>query len=160
MHGSITWQWSRFAELAPGDLYALLAARGEVFVVEQRCAYLDADGIDPHAWHLLGWAQSGEQRLLAAYLRLIEPGRKFAEPSLGRVLTTPAFRRRGVGRAVMREGLRQAAALYPGCAVRISAQRYLERFYADFGFRVVSEPYDEDGIVHVDMLRPADSVRG
>jgi ElaA protein len=93
-------------------------------------------------------------------LRLIEPGRKFAEPSLGRVLTTPAFRGRGVGRVLMREGLRQAAALYPGCAVRLSAQRYLERFYAGFGFRVVSEPYDEDGIAHVDMLRLADSARG
>jgi ElaA protein len=160
MHAPIAWQWSRFADLATGDLYALLAARGEVFVVEQRCAYLDADGIDPHAWHLLGWTESDEQRPLAAYLRLIEPGRKFAEPSLGRVLTTPAFRGRGIGRVLMREGLQQAAALYPGCAVRLSAQRYLERFYAGFGFRVASDPYDEDGIAHVDMLRPADSTRG
>jgi ElaA protein len=160
MHVSVAWQWSRFAELVPGDLYALLAARGEVFVVEQRCIYLDADGIDPHAWHLLGWAESGAPRSLAAYLRLIEPGRKFAEASVGRVLTTPAFRGLGVGRVLMREGLRQAATLYPGRAVRISAQRYLERFYAEFGFRVVSEPYDEDGIEHVDMRRPADAVRG
>jgi ElaA protein len=158
MHPSIDWQWSRFADLVPGALYALLAARAEVFVVEQRCAYLDADGIDRHAWHLLGWAGSGGQRPLAAYLRLIEPGRKFAEPSLGRVLTTSAFRGRGIGRVLMREGLRQAAVLYAGCAVRISAQRYLERFYADFGFRIVSDPYDEDGIEHVDMLRPADPV--
>jgi ElaA protein len=158
MHESLAWQWNRFADLAPDDLYALLVARGVVFVVEQRCAYLDADGMDPHASHLLGWLRSGEERVLAAYLRLIEPGRKFAEPSLGRVLTAPAFRGRGFGRMLMHEGLRQAATLYPGCAVRISAQRYLERFYGEFGFRVVSEPYDEDGIEHIDMLRQPDAL--
>ena len=158
MQESFAWQWNRFAELAPGDLYAALAARGEVFVVEQRCAYRDADGVDAHAWHLLGWAGSSERRALGAYLRLIEPGGKFPEPSIGRVLTTLAFRGQGIGRALMHEGLRQAAALYGGCAVRISAQRYLEHFYAGFGFRVASEPYDEDGIAHVDMLRPPDAI--
>ena len=49
------WQWGRLSDLAVGDLYAVMAARQQVFVVEQRCAYLDADGLDPHAWHLLGW---------------------------------------------------------------------------------------------------------
>lgn len=151
MSSAITWQWARFGELAPADLYALMAARSAVFVVEQRCLFLDADGLDPYAWHLLGWA--GKPPVLAAYLRLIEPGRKFAEASIGRVLTTAPFRGSGLGRAVMDQGVRRAAELYPGCPVRISAQRYLEGFYAAFGFRIVSEPYDEDGIPHVDMLR-------
>ena len=83
---TITWQWKRFAELTSVELYALLAARGAVFVVEQRCAYLDADGLDVCAWHLLGCAQRNGERVLAAYLRLVEPGRKFDEPSIGRVL--------------------------------------------------------------------------
>ncbi len=159
MPSSIAWQWIRFADLTPNELYALLTARGEVFVVEQRCAYLDADGLDRDSMHLLGWGRHGEpgQRdpVLAAYLRLVPPGRKYAEPSIGRVLTTAAFRGIGLGRAVMREGLDRAASEYPAQPVRIGAQRYLERFYEGLGFRVASPPYDEDGIEHVQMLRPA-----
>lgn len=149
----IEWQWKRFAELAPAELYALLAARAEVFVVEQRCMFQDADGLDAFAWHLLGWTGQNRERVLAAYLRLIEPGRKYAEPSIGRVLTTALHRRTGLGREAMREGLAQASMLFPGCAVRIGAQQRLERFYVDLGFHTVSAPYDEDGIAHVEMLR-------
>lgn len=159
MSPSIAWQWIRFADLTPNELYALLIARGEVFVVEQRCAFLDADGLDPDSIHLLGWTQARDaaQRdpALAAYLRLVAPGRRYIEPSIGRVLTTSAFRGIGLGRAVMREGLRRAALEYPARPVRIGAQRHLERFYESLGFDVASAPYDEDGIEHVQMLRPA-----
>lgn len=148
----VDWQWKRFAELAPAELYSLLAARAAVFVVEQACAFLDFDGLDACAWHLLGWAAQGEAPTLAAYLRLIEPGRKYPEPSIGRVLTTAAFRGTGLGRAAMREGVARAALLYPGRAIRIAAQQRLERFYQELGFRSVSAPYVEDGIAHVEML--------
>ena len=152
----IEWQWKRFAELAPAELYAILAARAEVFVVEQTCAFNDLDGLDEHAWHLVGWVERDGARSLAAYLRLIEPGRKYTEPSIGRVLTTAAFRGTGFGRAAMLEGLARAASLYPGQPVRIGAQQRLQRFYEEMGFRVVSDPYPEDNIVHVEMLRSAD----
>jgi ElaA protein len=155
----IEWLWKRFAELTPTELYALLAARAAVFVVEQSCVFQDADGLDPFAWHLLGWTGPEEGRTLAAYLRLIEPGRKYAEPSIGRVLTTAAFRRTGLGRVAMIEALARSAILYPGSPVRIGAQRRLERFYMELGFRTVSEPYDEDGISHVEMLRSDDGQR-
>jgi ElaA protein len=158
MSPTIAWQWIRFADLTPNELYALLIGRGEVFVVEQRCAFLDADGLDRDALHLLGWARHGDPApadpALAAYLRLLPPGRKYAEPSIGRVLTTAAFRGVGLGRAVMQEGLRRAAMEYPAQSIRIGAQRYLERFYESLGFHVASAPYDEDGIEHVQMLRP------
>ena len=152
----IAWQWKRFADFAPAELYAVLAARAEVFVVEQSCAFNDLDGLDEHAWHLVGWVERDGARLLAAYLRLIEPGRKYAEPSIGRVLTTAAFRDSGLGRAAMLEGLARSALLYPGQAMRIGAQQRLQRFYEAMGFRAVSDPYPEDNIVHVDMLRPPD----
>ncbi|MEP6998321.1 MAG: GNAT family N-acetyltransferase [Betaproteobacteria bacterium] len=164
MQPEIRWQWTRFDELEPSHLYALLRARGEVFIIEQRCAFLDTDGIDLHAWHLLGWTTpripddaDAKPVTLAAYLRLIEPGRVYAEPSIGRVLTVEPFRRVGLGRPLMNEGLRKAAELYPGHAVRIGAQSRLERFYLSLGFRTVSQTYIEDGIEHVQMLRPADS---
>jgi ElaA protein len=149
----VDWQWKRFAELSPSELYALLAARSAVFVVEQACAFLDFDGLDAHAWHLLGWAGGDDAATLSAYLRLIEPGRKYAEPSIGRVLTSADFRGMGLGRAAMAEGLGRAALVYPGQAIRIGAQQRLERFYREFGFSTVSAPYDEDGIAHVEMLR-------
>jgi ElaA protein len=151
----VEWQWKRFAELTPAELYAFLAARAAVFVVEQRCAFQDLDFADECAWHLLGWSSANHARALAAYLRLVDPGRKYAEPSIGRVLTTAPFRGLGLGREVMREGLARAAALYPGSPIRIGAQQRLERFYVELGFRTVSAPYDEDGIDHVEMLRPA-----
>ena len=49
----LRWQWSRMPELAVAELYAVLAARQQVFAVEQKCAFQDADGHDLHAWHLL-----------------------------------------------------------------------------------------------------------
>lgn len=148
----IDWRCKRLAQLAPEELYALLAARAAVFVVEQQCAFLDLDGLDASAWHLLGWADGDAAGPLAAYLRLLDPGSKYAEPSIGRVLTTTPFRGTGLGRAAMREGVARAARLYPGLAIRIGAQQRLERFYTEFGFRTISAPYIEDGIAHVEML--------
>ncbi len=164
MQPELRWQWTRFDDLGPRHLYALLRARTEVFIIEQRCAFLDTDGVDLDAWHLLGWvaprpAGDGDPapEVLAAYLRLIDPGRVFDEPSIGRVLTVEPFRRIGLGRPLMKEGLRKAAELFPGDAVRIGAQIRLERFYQSLGFRTVSEMYIEDGIEHVQMLRPANA---
>src|SRR5262245_53232939 len=79
----IRWQWSRLPELAAAEIYAALAARQRVFNIEQRCVFLDADGLDACAWHLLGWANEHGTAELLAYLRVIDPGKKFAEPSIG-----------------------------------------------------------------------------
>jgi ElaA protein len=165
MQPEIRWQWTRFDDLEPRQLYALLRARSEVFIIEQRCAFLDTDGVDLNAWHLLGWVAPQRRSdgsdppatVLAAYLRLIEPGRVFDEPSIGRVLTVEPFRRIGLGRPLMKEGLSKAAEIYPGQPVRIGAQIRLERFYHSLGFRTVSEMYIEDGIEHVQMLRPVNA---
>jgi ElaA protein len=148
----IVWQWSRFNELTPEDLYSALRLREEVFVVEQQCAYNDADGRDPQAWHLLGWA-AGDQSELIAYARIFEPGVRYDESSIGRVVTAPKVRGTGAGKALMAEALRRVDALAPGQAIKIAAQRRLEKFYQELGFRTVSAPYEEDGITHVDMLR-------
>ena len=124
-----------------------------VFIVEQNCAYLDADGRDAAAWHLLGWRDENGAPTLAAYARIFEPGIRYAEASVGRVVTASEVRRSGAGRQLMSEALRRLENLAPGQPIRIAAQRYLESFYAGFGFRTVSAPYEEDGIIHVDMLR-------
>jgi len=137
-------------EITRDVLYELLALRQLVFHVEQSCAYRDLDYADQPAHHLLGFA--GDDRLVA-YARLIPPGVKYAEPSIGRVVSHPEVRRTGAGRALMAEAILRAEALYGRVPVRIGAQRYLERFYASFGFQVAGEPYDEDGIAHIEMVR-------
>jgi ElaA protein len=149
----IEWQWRGFAELTTTELYEVLAQRQQVFVLEQQCFYNDFDGLDQQAHHLLGWRSIDGQRELAAYLRCLAPGAKYAEMSLGRVLTTKAARGSGAGRELLVRGIECAERQHPGHRIRIGAQAYLERFYQSFGFKTISEPYDEDGIMHIDMLR-------
>jgi ElaA protein len=146
------WRFARLDGLAAREVHDILQARTAVFVVEQACVFQDMDGADPECWHL--FAREGDA--IAAYCRLVPPGLKFAEPSIGRVITTRAVRGTGAGRALMQEALRRCQSLWPGSAVRISAQHHLEKFYGSLGFVTDSEPYDEDGIPHVEMLRPGD----
>ena len=149
----LTWQWSRFDELTPRDLYEVVRLREAVFVVEQNCPYPDADGRDPGAWHLLGWIYDEETRRLVAYARLFEPGIRYKEGSIGRIVTAAEVRGSGFGRALVSEGLRRLESLAPGQTIKIAAQRRLENFYSGYGFKTISAPYEEDGIIHVDMLR-------
>ena len=149
----IVWQWSRFSKLRPDDLYAVVRLREAVFIVEQNCPYPDADGRDPRAWHLLGWQQGPSERSLIAYARVFEPGVRYTEGSIGRVVTAQEVRGTGVGRRLMAEALRRLETLAPGKKIKLAAQRRLEEFYSGFGFTTVSAPYEEDGIMHVDMVR-------
>lgn len=149
---TVTWQCEKFESLTPQDLYAAMQLRQRVFVVEQKCAYLDADGSDRAALHLLGWQGEGRDRRLVAYARLFPPRIKYAEASIGRVATHPDVRRTGLGQALMVEAMRVTEASW-GKEIRIAAQMYLERFYEGFGFKRVTEPYLEDDIWHVDMRR-------
>ena len=152
---TVTWRLSRFDELTTRELYAALALRQLVFVVEQQCAYLDADGNDEAALHLLGWRERDGDRLLVAYARLFAPGTIYPEAAIGRVVTHPEVRGEGVGRALMREAIARVEEQFGPGGIRLSAQRYLERFYGELGFVAEGEPYDEDGIPHIEMARPA-----
>lgn len=156
----IDWQLAAFTELLPSELYAALQLRSLVFVVEQNCVYLDADGYDDRAYHLLGWIHEEGKKKLVAYARIFEAGIKFREASIGRVITHPDVRRGGLGKALMEEAIRIVEKKTPGGAIRIGAQCYLERFYNGLGFRRDSEPYDEDGIPHIEMLRVGDQQTG
>ena len=147
----MNWTWQRFEQLGVDSLYDALALRCRVFILEQG-PYLDPDGVDRFCWHLLG---RDEQGVLQAYLRAVDPGVKYAEPSLGRVITSPEARGSGAGRALVAEGVARCDATWPGQGIRISAQAHLHRFYAGFGFEAVGEVYLEDGIPHLEMLRKA-----
>jgi ElaA protein len=154
----IVWQWMAFDELDGVAMHAMLAARQQVFVLEQQCLYPDIDGLDPHARHLLGWQDSDGVKTLIAYLRCFAPHAKNVDQGdvvMGRVLTLQAVRGTGTGRQLMAEGIRRVEQDFPDCRMRISAQQHLQRFYGDFGFVTVSDSYLEDGIPHVDMIREA-----
>ncbi len=147
----MNWSWLRFDDLGVDNLYDALALRCRVFILEQ-VAYQDPDGVDRVSWHLLGRDGGGT---LQAYLRAVDPGVKYAEPSIGRVITSPDVRGTGMGRRLMAEGLARCARTWPGRAIRISAQAHLAHFYGEFGFEAVGEPYIEDTIPHLEMLRRA-----
>ncbi len=143
------WQLKPFDALTPGELYSLLALRSDVFVVEQNCVYLDADGLDSVALHL--WHPGTPHALAVA--RLLPPGSIYPEASIGRVATAGSVRRTGLGRALFQRALDEVAQRWPG-PVRIMAQSYLTKFYADFGFLIQGEEFLEDGIPHFYMRKP------
>jgi ElaA protein len=139
------WHGKSFDELTALELYRIVVLRETVFVLEQRCAYVDADGVDPECRHL--WA--GDRDAIVAYCRIVPAGVKFAEISIGRVIVAASGRGTGLGYELMRRAI---AACGSG-PIRIGAQAHLERFYGNLGFVRASDVYDEDGIPHVEMLR-------
>ncbi len=140
---SLCWHERGFDELTTRELYAITQLRERVFIVEQNCIYLDADGTDLMSRHL--WAE--EAGAIHAYLRVVPAGVKFPEASIGRVITAPEARGTGLGKQLVRRGIAAAGA----GPIRIGAQAHLEKFYGELGFVRAGEPYDEDGIRHVEM---------
>ncbi len=137
-------------------LYALMQLRQQVFVVEQACAYLDADGADLQAHHQMGWqAVPGAGPVLLACARILPPGLRYPQASIGRVVTAPSVRGSGLGRELMQRTMQHCRALHPGHGIAISAQAHLARFYGGLGFVAEGDVYDEDGIPHLKMLAPA-----
>jgi ElaA protein len=145
----IHWAWHRFEELGVDNLYDALQLRCRVFICEQG-PYLDPDGLDRLSWHLLGRDEAG---VLQSYLRIVHPGQLYAEPSIGRVITSAEVRGSGQGRALVREGVAGCERFFPGQGIRISAQAHLQKFYGELGFERVGDEYQEDNIPHVQMFR-------
>ncbi len=139
-----------FNQLNPRELYAIMALRQEVFVVEQNCPYLDADGKDLAAWHLMGFDSENN---LIAYTRLLPEGVSYeGYTSIGRVVSSPAVRGAGAGREVMQRSIDMCRHLFGPLAIKIGAQTYLLRFYESLGFQSTGEEYLEDGIPHTKMI--------
>jgi ElaA protein len=149
------WRCVPFDSLSPRELQGIYIVRQRVFAIEQACAFLDADGFDELAHHLTAWLPS--EREPFAYARLLQPGAKYPEASIGRVLTGLHVRGRGLGRELMIRSLALVGAIWPGVGVRIAAQTRLEAFYVSLGFVAIGLPYLEDGIDHTEMLRSADA---
>ena len=146
---NLVWKCKSFGELNSHELYTIMRLRNEVFIVEQNCVYQDADNKDQRSFHLMGWAGND----LAAYARLVPKGVSFSNISIGRVITSPAYRCKGAGKALMQQAIRQCNQIFGEQPIKIGAQLYLKKFYEGFGFVQASEVYDEDGISHIEMLK-------
>ncbi|MBV4461559.1 GNAT family N-acetyltransferase [Pseudomonas sp. COR58] len=148
---TIEWVCKHHSDLGKEQLYAILKLRSEVFVVEQRCAYLDPDGqdLEGDTCHLMGW--QGDE--LVAYLRLLDPQSQGGDVVIGRVLTAPSGRGKGLGHEMMEQALKQAEKHWPQVPVYLSAQAHLQGYYGRYGFIVAGEEYLEDDIPHIGMRR-------
>jgi ElaA protein len=147
---TIHWEVLAFSALTPQQLYEILQLRNEVFVVEQNCVFQDADGKDPESLHLMGRDESGK---LIAYTRLLPKGLAYPDyASIGRVVTSPAARRIGLGTPLMKKSIEILYQLFGEQDIKIGAQAYLIHFYTSLGFRDIGKPYLEDGIPHLEMI--------
>ncbi|MBD3374019.1 GNAT family N-acetyltransferase [candidate division KSB1 bacterium] len=144
----MTWTTKTFDQLDVPTLYDILAARQDVFIVEQHCPFHEIDRIDLYCHHLMAWTGND----LAAYARIVPPGLRFNEPSIGRILTSSDFRSSGLGRELLHRAIDLTQQLFPGQNICLSGQLYLDKFYREFGFQPVSQIYLEDDIPHQDMI--------
>lgn len=149
------WIYKPYAELELDELYAIMVLRQRVFVVEQTCAYLDADGYDARAWHLFRPARTAYPVEACAYARIFAPGARYPEAAIGRIVTAPETRKTGLGHLLVNEAVERIADHFGPVAIRIGAQLRLERFYREHGFEPAGPEYVEDGIPHIEMLRAA-----
>lgn len=150
MTDQLNWIIKSFDELTTKELYQLLQLRQEVFVVEQTCPYLDADGLDDQAFHLYALDANGS---MVAYARLFAANEATPYSRIGRVISAGTVRRQGLGRELMRRAIDWCHTHYPDMPIRLGAQVYLRAFYRSFEFREIGDDYLEDGIPHVDMER-------
>jgi len=150
MNLKLQWSLKTFDELTNYELYELLRLRNEVFVIEQNCVFLDQDNKDQKCYHLLG-TSNGQ---LLAYSRIVPAGLSYDRPSIGRVVVSPKGRGKMYGVALMNKSIEVLEETFGKQTIIIGAQLYLKKFYASFGFSQSGEVYDEDGIEHIEMIRP------
>jgi ElaA protein len=149
VEGKINWTIKQFHELCAAELYDILRLRSEVFVVEQQCIFQDMDNLDQSAHHLQ--AKIGEE--LVATARILKQGIAFEVPSIGRVVSSPRYRKRGIGFALMEKAIEECIRLNGELPIKIGGQLYLKKFYENLGFEQCSDMYLEDNIPHISMIR-------
>ena len=145
----IKWKIKSFDALSVHELYDLLRLRSEIFVVEQNCVYLDLDGKDKVALHLIGEFEGK----IVAHARLFEAGISFDNASIGRVTVDPNYRARKWGHELMQQAIAGVLKHFGESKITIGAQLYLKKFYESHGFVQTSEMYLEDDILHIEMIK-------
>jgi ElaA protein len=140
----------KFKDLSSIECYKIFKLRFDIFVVEQNCIYDEFDNYDLDSLHI---QLHNEENELIAYSRIFKPGLKYPEASFGRFVLKKELRGKGIADLMAKESINQIIANFGNVPIKIEAQAYLKKFYEKQGFSIISEPYDWDGILHVDMLR-------
>lgn len=143
----MNFEFKHFTELTTDELHDILQLRAEIFVVEQDCVYNDLDGLDKEAVHQF-FKKEGK---IVAYSRLLKPGKRFPDFSIGRLIVAESERGTGLGIQLMEEAKEFILKEWQAKRIKISAQKYLRKFYENLGFVVVTEEYLEDNIPHYGM---------
>ncbi|WP_201617879.1 GNAT family N-acetyltransferase [Psychrobacter urativorans] len=161
---SVAWQLSTFAELSAYQIYNIIQAREQVFVKDQHCVYIDADGLDFDAIHLSAYnhdinanAHDYNKPQLLAYCRILAPITAQSHshtnyPRIGRVLVSADYRGHGLARELMLRAIDYCHIHFPKQPIHISAQTYLIEFYQSLGFICEGGAFDEEGIEHIHMI--------
>lgn len=144
----MNFEFKHFSELTTSELYSILQLRAEIFVVEQDCVYNDIDGLDKDAVHQF----LKKDNEIVAYSRLLKPGTRFSDYSIGRVVVKQTERRTGLGIKMMEQAKEFILNEWHAQKIKVSAQKYLRNFYENLGFKVITKEYLEDGIPHLGML--------
>ncbi len=139
----------KFEELNGKEVYEIGRLRSEVFVVEQKCLYLDLDGKDESSMHIYFLDETSED--IMCYCRVLRRGVSYETSSIGRVVTNPKYRGKGYARKLLLEAIDIVKNDFKDDGITIGAQSYLKEFYGSLGFKAISDVYDEDGIPHIDM---------
>jgi len=146
-------EFRAFTKLSSNHIYDALRLRQQVFLIEQNCLYEDIDNWDQQALHLLLY----DMNELAGYLRIFEPGVKFEETTIGRIVVSTNYRGRDIGKKIITHGIELAFQQFPSSNIRIEAQNALSNYYNKYGFITEGEVYVVDGIDHIQMVLKNDS---
>lgn len=145
----MTYKTVRFESFTNTSLYEVMKLRQDIFIVEQECYYHDLDDLDQISWHIV---QRDKNHNIMAYCRIVPPGALFKEPSIGRIIVKPEFRRKNLGRQLIKHAITKCQSQFSDHIIRITAQYHLRSFYEDLGFKTDSDSYDDAGIMHVEMI--------
>jgi len=146
------WIFKEYKELTLDEFHAILQLRIDVFVVEQNCPYSELDNKDKLAYHLFAFAEEIPNEIIA-YTRIFKPGDYYKHAAFGRVVVHPNYRKKEFGRVLIQETIHKIEEYLNTSTIRIGAQTYLQKFYESFDFKQDGDPYIEDGIPHIYMIR-------
>lgn len=142
-------QVKSFQELSLEEFHDIIALRIQIFIIEQNCPYQEVDGKDKLAHHLFFKNEMDE---IIAVTRILPKGISYAEVAIGRVVVHEDYRGTGLGNQLMADSMNFVKDEYGKVPVRLSAQKHLENYYGNHGFKSTGKEYLEDGIPHVEML--------
>ena len=132
-----------FNELTTTELYEIVRARTEIFLMERRIICRDFDGVDYDCLHCF----TKDGNTVTSYLRAFQKEEGIVK--VGRVLTLQHGQ--GHGASLMKQSIKVIKEQMNAKTIILNAQKHAQGFYEKLGFLTVSDDFLEEGIPHVAM---------